>query len=194
MTTRTRTRSVRVALWFLRVLPVVILLVGDGASASGVTVAPATAPSRITSATVIAEINAVRARFHLSAGQPTTAFSGRVIAAAKALRDPVLAAVLPNTVEEDGIWGEITTTGDVAGLSSMDIVDAWVYEDGWRGVHSPNIDCTSPSAPGCNGHRRAVLRRPPTPGATLSIDVHVVSKVIDGERGISIAAILSWNE
>jgi hypothetical protein len=142
---------------------------------------------------LITEINAIRAKFHLPPGVPTSAFSSRVISAADSLTDPTLAALVPKTVEEDGIWGAITTTGSKATLTSEQIIDAWVYEDGWQGINSPNVGCTSPSAAGCNGHRRAVLRSPPTPGATLSIDVYGVRKSIDGASGISIAAIFSWS-
>jgi hypothetical protein len=86
----------------------------------------------------------------------------------------------------------ISTTGDPSTLDPATIVNAWVYQDGWRGAATYNIDCTRPGASGCNGHRRAVLRTPPVPGAKLSIDVVAVNQPIDGANGLSIAAIMSW--
>jgi hypothetical protein len=103
-----------------------------------------------------------------------------------------IATAPPRTVDEDGVWGAITTTGDPASLNPSEIVDTWVYKDGWMGKATLNEECTSPTAAGCNGHRRAILRAPPKPGAKLMIDVYAASLPIDGAHGLSIAAVLNW--
>jgi hypothetical protein len=164
-----------------------------GVSASDVDAAmrPAISP-RISPSALLADINAVRARFGLPKGEATTAFQNQVVSAARQLRDPDLKIVPPGTVFEDGIWGAITTNGSAAALDPQDIVNLWVYQDGWRGTKTPNMDCTSPSAPGCNGHRRAVLRSAPTPGARLLIDVYAVDERVDAGNALSIAAVLTW--
>ena len=37
---------------------------------------------------------------------------------------------------------------------------AWMYYDGWGGKQTSNLDCTSPTASGCWGHRQDVLSFP----------------------------------
>lgn len=43
---------------------------------------------------------------------------------------------------------------DWADASPLRSYYMWMYDDGWRG---PNLDCTSPTAPGCWGHRHVIL-------------------------------------
>lgn len=196
MTTSVVTRTRRLIAVMLIIpclsLGIAVLVSPRPVDPATVVVAHATEVHQVTPATVLAEINAVRAKFHLAPGVRTSAFARRVASAARSLKDPLLVALGPSTVEEDGIWGGISTTGAAASLTSQQIVDAWVYEDGWEGAHSPNLDCTSPTAPGCDGHRRAVLRAPPVARAVLSIDIFVLRRPIDGAPGLSIAAILCW--
>jgi hypothetical protein len=53
---------------------------------------------------------------------------------------------------------------------------AWMYYDGWGGKNTSNIDCTSPTATGCWGHREDVLAFPQagviSMGAAVSRDAH----------------------
>ena len=53
---------------------------------------------------------------------------------------------------------------------------AWMYYDGWGGHQTSNLDCTSPTASGCWGHREDVLAFPQqgmlSMGASVSRDAH----------------------
>jgi len=53
---------------------------------------------------------------------------------------------------------------------------AWMYYDGWGGRQTSNLDCTSPTASGCWGHREDVLAFPQqgtlSMGASVSRDAH----------------------
>lgn len=53
---------------------------------------------------------------------------------------------------------------------------AWMYYDGWSGRGTSNLDCTSPDASGCWGHREDVLSFPElgmlSMGASVSRDAH----------------------
>jgi len=53
---------------------------------------------------------------------------------------------------------------------------AWMYYDGWGGKQTSNLDCTSPTASGCWGHREDVLAFPElgmlSMGASVSRDAH----------------------
>ncbi len=44
-----------------------------------------------------------------------------------------------------------------AGISPLDANYHWMYQDGWDGTTTYNLDCTSPAAPGCWGHRNNIL-------------------------------------
>jgi hypothetical protein len=45
------------------------------------------------------------------------------------------------------------------GYSTLEADYTWMYEDGWGGsmARTPNVTCSSPSAPGCWGHRDQLL-------------------------------------
>jgi hypothetical protein len=148
---------------------------------------------KVSEAALVADINAVRKTFRLPPGKITNVYRSEVVSAANALRDPILNLVPPRVFREDGVWGAVSTTGDGSTLDPKTIVHSWVYEDGWRGSATINIDCTGPQAPGCNGHRRAILRAATRPGATLSIDAYASTRPIQGQASLSIAAILSWS-
>ena len=53
---------------------------------------------------------------------------------------------------------------------------AWMYYDGWGGKQTSNLDCTSPTASGCWGHRLDVLaftqQGTLTMGAAVTRDAH----------------------
>jgi hypothetical protein len=44
-----------------------------------------------------------------------------------------------------------------AGVNALDANYQWMYTDGWDAKQTNNIDCTSPSASGCWGHRDNIL-------------------------------------
>ena len=60
----------------------------------------------------------------------------------------------------------------------------WMYDDGYRG---PNIDCPSPGAPGCWGHRHDILAF--AQGGAIAMGAAAVSRlnsyaltIVDTER------------
>jgi hypothetical protein len=44
--------------------------------------------------------------------------------------------------------------------NALEAYYAWMYYDGWGGKQTSNLDCTSPTASGCWGHRADVLAFP----------------------------------
>jgi hypothetical protein len=44
--------------------------------------------------------------------------------------------------------------------NALEAYYAWMYYDGWGGGQTSNLDCTSPTASGCWGHREDVLSFP----------------------------------
>jgi hypothetical protein len=180
----------------LALVPLGLLVSGSGESTASAAVVHRAAPdvmsARLAANTVVTEINAVRRRFGLAPGTATTAYQRAVVSAAFQFHDPILSSVPPTVITADGIWGAVSMTGSASLLNLKTIVDMWVYEDGWKGRATRNIDCVAPGSQGCNGHRRAVLRSTPTPGAKLTIDVYVAAKPIKGMQTLSVAAVLSW--
>jgi hypothetical protein len=167
-----------------------------GSGTTGASIAhrlPAGTARHTSSAAIVAEINAVRKKFGLPPGTATTVYQRAVVSAANQRRDPILGILPPHVSVEDGVWGAITTTGDESTLDTNTIVHIWVYEDGWMGTKTMNVGCTSPSAADCNAHRRAILRRPPKPGAKLAIDPYASTKPTHGTATLSVAAVLSWS-
>jgi hypothetical protein len=140
---------------------------------------------------VLQQINAVRHRFGLAPGYSTRVYQSIVAAAAHRNEDPV-APFRSGVVEEFGVWGAATTESPTLANDVGVIVDDWVYHDGWEGSATRNLDCTSPTAPGCNGHRRAILSHEPEGDARLYIDVGVATTRFFGGTGLSIAVLLVW--
>ncbi len=140
---------------------------------------------------VLREINAIRRHFGLPPGTPTRAYQSIVVAAARSDDDPIV-PFGSGVIEEYGVWGIVTSTDAARPPSPNVIVHGWVYEDGWMGARTMNRDCVSPTAPGCNGHRRAILSKPPVPGARLRIDVAVDRTTLSGFAALSIAMLLVW--
>jgi hypothetical protein len=52
---------------------------------------------------------------------------------------------------EGSVWAK--------GLTPARAVVAWLDQDGWEGARTINVACTSPTAPGCNAHRRILLTK-----------------------------------
>jgi len=139
-------------------------------------------------------INAIRNSFGLQAGRITTAYDSEVLQAIRFNEDPPFAPAGAGVVGEESLWGVLP--GSTAVTSSAgDVVNAWVYHDGWEGSVGAtwNADCTSAAAPGCNGHRRALLSQPPVPGATLTIDVVTRSVTFAGAPALALAALMVWH-
>jgi hypothetical protein len=150
-----------------------------------------TAPSR-----VVDQINGVRAAFGLPSGTLTHAYDALVIQAAVAQRDPSLPPLAATSPLEFGLWGLAPQSTSSARLTMQSIVSAWVYHDGWMGSQSQtwNLDCTSPSAEGCGGHRRAVLSRPPVQGEHLLIDVAAIPTTWQKSDSVSLAVLMVWTK
>jgi hypothetical protein len=140
---------------------------------------------------VVHEINSIRMRAGLPPARVVRTFNGEVIAAASLKKDPALNSLGTSRRVAYALWGIVP--GDPnAGIAPASVVKQWVFEDGWRGVNTENVDCTGPRANGCNGHRRAVLSTAPFPGAKLSIDVAVRNSSWEGARAVSVAALMIW--
>jgi hypothetical protein len=148
---------------------------------------------------VVTMINSERAARGLPLGEVSTLDSGLITQSLDANVDPVPIANVPGVVETDTIWGW-SSLGSANSASEMgttiEYIDySWVYNDGWNGTLAltTNTDCTSKTAPGCNGHRDAVLRANPK-GTTLVIIAGASSNVdvVGKSGGTSAAAELVW--
>jgi hypothetical protein len=144
-------------------------------------------------ASVLDRINAIRAAFHLAPGEATTSYDAEVLHGVMTNDDPPFAPADNGILAEDSIWGVMPVSA-TTNPSPLGVVNAWVYEDGWRGSTQTtlNADCTSAGAPGCDGHRRALLSRPPVAGAHLVIDVVTHTVDFDGSAALGVAALLIW--
>jgi hypothetical protein len=98
---------------------------------------------------------------------------------------PVLDAVAANGVSSDadpdpsallGSFSSFGWSSNWAGGygNALEAYYAWMYYDGWGGRRTSNLDCTSPTASGCWGHREDVLAFPNqgllSMGASVSTD------------------------
>jgi hypothetical protein len=140
-------------------------------------------------------LNAIRASFGLASGQATTSYTAEVTKAVMSNEDPPFAPATGGVVAEGSLWGVVPGGASGSSTSSaLEIVDGWVYHDGWEGSVQAtwNADCTSAHAAGCEGHRRNVLATPPTPGAKLYIDVTTSSVSFDGSPALAVAALFVW--
>jgi len=76
---------------------------------------------------------------------------------AAANADPPLA-----TVFSSGPWSVLANANWAADYATAASVYDWMYADGWGGPGATsNVACTSPSAPGCWGHRDNILASAP---------------------------------
>jgi len=106
--------------------------------------------------------------------------------------DPPFAPFGSHIDAEYSLWGIVPGWTS----SSLQVVNDWVYHDGWRGStkRTLNGDCTSVNASGCNGHRRAILSSPPLSGATLRIDIETREVRYKGTKYLAVAALLVWSK
>jgi hypothetical protein len=157
---------------------------------------PALRPAQVVAldGLVANRLNAIRASFGLVTGQATTSYTGEVTKAVMSNEDPLFAPATGGVVAEGSLWGVVPGASGSPDSSALEIVDGWVYHDGWEGSVQAtwNADCTSARADGCEGHRRNVLTTPPTPGAKLYIDVTTRSVTFDGSPALAVAALFVW--
>lgn len=146
------------------------------------------------SRSIVSRINAIRASFGLPPGQMTIAYRLEVLRAVQSNEDPPFAPTGGGVVGEESLWGLMPGSSAASNALALDVVAGWVYHDGWEGSTQAtwNLDCTFPGAPGCNGHRRAVLSQPPVPGAKLYIDATTLSTNDSGAPDVAVAALLVW--
>ena len=98
-------------------------------------------------AQIVAVSNAERTARKLSAVKETTAWDQLAQQGANTDSDP-------NGDSTGQDWGAIWA-GNVSDPLAADFL--WMYDDGWAGKNTINGDCTSPTAPGCWGHRDVIL-------------------------------------
>jgi hypothetical protein len=157
---------------------------------------PALRPAQVAAldGVVANRLNAIRASFGLVAGQATTSYTVQVTKAVMSNEDPPFAPATEGVVAEGSLWGVVPGASGSPDSSALEIVNGWVYHDGWEGSVQAtwNADCTSAHAAGCEGHRRNVLTTPPTPGAKLYIDVATRSVSFDGSPALAVAALFVW--
>jgi hypothetical protein len=142
------------------------------------------------SANAFSRVNVIRHSLQHPKGASTTAYSSEVLAGINTDNDP------PFAPSNGTIYGEYSLWGIVPGwtASADEVVNDWVYHDGWQGSTqlTLNADCTSATAPGCNGHRRAILSSPPARGATLHIDFETRPVTYQSSQYLAVAALLVW--
>jgi hypothetical protein len=143
---------------------------------------------------VASRLNVIRASFGLAAGQATTAYRVEVTAAVIGNEDPPFAPLIGGVVAEGSLWGVVSGAPGSSASSALEIVNGWVYHDGWEGSRQAtwNADCTSARAVGCDGHRRNVLTTSAVPGAKLYIDVTTRGVSFDGSPALAVAALFVW--
>jgi hypothetical protein len=139
-------------------------------------------------------LNVIRASFRLASGAATTEYSGEVDQAVALNEDPPFAPTTGGVVAEESLWGVVPGVSGASAAAALEIVNGWVYHDGWEGSVAAtwNADCTFAHAAGCDGHRRNVLSTPPVAGATLHIDVTTQRVTVDGAPALAVAALFVW--
>jgi hypothetical protein len=178
------------------------LLLGSALQATGAAGAAVVAPKvALRSAQVVAlnglvahRLNTIRGSLGLATGVATTEFSSEVGQAVALNEDPPFAPATDGVVGEDGLWGIVPGVSGANRSAALEIVNGWVYHDGWEGSVAAtwNADCTSAHAAGCDGHRRNVLTKSPAAGAKLYIDVTTRSVTFDGAPALAVAALFVW--
>lgn len=164
-------------------------------------VQPPALPANFTSLTgpdqLVILINDERVARGLAPGLVSFSHQRLLTAALAAGRDPVPVRNVPGVTSVDTIWGWSSIDGGssptLTAAALEYIMYSWVYHDGWLGslAATSNIDCTSPIANGCNGHRDAILS-PDVPGATLVIIPGVAAAANGPNPGTSAVAELIW--
>jgi hypothetical protein len=178
-----------------------LVLLGCAFQATGSAGAAVVSPKGLRHSQVVAldgvvgnRLNVIRTSFGLQVGALSTAYSSEVDQAVALNEDPPFAPTSGGVVGEEGLWGVVPGVSGASAAAALEIVNGWVYHDGWEGSVAAtwNADCTSAQAVGCNGHRRNVLSTPPVVGAKLSIDVTTKSVTIDGQPALAVAALFVW--
>lgn len=175
------------SLLVLAVAPTLVAPAGDaGASPASLTT--------LASRSVVQRINAFRAAAGLSVGTESTAYTREVTRSLATNLDPPFAAPNDHVVGEYALWGQLVTGPSLVAQSAANVVNLWVRHDKWRGSSAltANRDCPRPRATGCNGHRRAVLSRPPIPGAHLVIDALAQPNTVAGTVEWRVAVLMVW--
>lgn len=146
------------------------------------------------SRSVIERMNAFRTAAGLSTGALSTAYTRELSRSLATNLDPPFTARSDHIVGEYALWGELPTWTSKSAPRAADVVNAWVQHDNWRGPTALtwNLDCTGPAASGCNGHRRAVLSRPPIPGAHLMIGALARRVTVAGTAEWRVAVLMVW--
>jgi len=159
-------------------------------SAGGASSAPLSMRAQSTAA--LQRVNAIRTSFQLQLGTVTGAYDKEVLKGIQSNGDPPFAPLGGNIDAEYSLWGIVPGWTS----SSVQVVNDWVYHDGWQGSKQKTLngDCTSATAPGCNGHRRAVLSSPPTHGAKLHIDIETRQVRFEGAKYLAVAALMVWTK
>lgn len=144
------------------------------------------------SANAISHVNTIRVSFQRQSGNATSAYSTEVLTGIRSNGDPPFAPFGSHIDAQYSLWGIVPGWTS----SAIQVVNDWVYHDGWQGStqRTLNGDCTSASASGCNGHRRAVLSSPPMGGATLRIDIETRQVMYEGAKYLAVAALLVWTK
>jgi hypothetical protein len=144
---------------------------------------------------VLNRMNAIRVSFGLPKGQPTSAYGSEALQDVRSNTDPSFAPTARGVVEEYSLSGVVPALSATNPPSPGTVVDDWVYRDGWEGSSQAtlNVDCPSARAPGCNGHRQAVLSRPPISGAKLYIDVTTQNVTYGGGPALAVAVLMVWS-
>jgi hypothetical protein len=175
-----------------------LVLLGAAMQSAG---AAEVAPKALRHAQVVAldsvvanRLNTIRSSFGLSSGVVTSEYSSEVSQAVALNEDPPFAPTNGGVVGEEGLWGMIPGGTGANTAAVLEVVNGWVYHDGWEGSTAAtwNADCTSANAAGCNGHRRNVLSTPPVAGAKLTIDVTTKSVTYNGQPALAVAALFVW--
>jgi hypothetical protein len=178
-----------------------VVLLGSALQATGAGAAVVTHRAELRHAQVVAlngvvanRLNVIRGSFGLAAGVATTEYSGEVDQAVALNEDPPFAPTTGGVVGEESLWGVVPGVSGASAAAALEIVDGWVYHDGWEGSVATtwNADCTSAHAAGCDAHRRNVLSTPPVAGAKLYIDVTAQSVTVDGAPALAVAALFVW--
>src|ERR1700761_2197678 len=83
--------------------------------------------------TVLNRLNTIRSSFGLSNGVATTQYASEVSSAVADNKDPPFAPTSGGVVGEEGLWGMIPGTSSISAQGTQEIVNGWVYHDGWQG-------------------------------------------------------------
>ena len=124
----------------------------------------------------------------------STAYSSEVDQAVALNEDPPFAPTSGGVVGEEGLWGVVPGVSGASASAALEIVNGWVYHDGWEGSVAAtwNADCTSAHAAGCDGHRRNVLARRRLPVRSSPSTSPRKSVTYRRPPALAVAALFVW--